>query len=97
MDASKYEKSFDNRSAALVSRERRAPRATDECKSFEFNALEATSSMRTARGAQVSRAARERILLFSGRACSPLHAFSIQAPPSRMRCIEFHSMSHKCH
>ena len=58
MDANKYEKSFDNRSAALVSRERRAPRAQAERKSLEFHALESTNIAQTARGAQVSRAAR---------------------------------------
>jgi hypothetical protein len=40
---SKYEKSFDNRCAALVSRERRALRAGDERKSFSFKTLESSS------------------------------------------------------
>jgi len=58
MDASKNEKSFDNRCAALVSRGRGAPRAKIGRKSFAFNALGPTRARRTARGAQVSRAAR---------------------------------------
>ena len=73
MDGSKYEKSLDNRSAALVSRERRAPRATDECKSFEFNALESTHSTQAARGAQVSRAARGHIPHFIRPISRPVH------------------------
>jgi len=58
MDAGKNEKSFDNRCAALVSRERRAPRAANERKSFVLRTLGPTSRPRTARGAHVSRAAR---------------------------------------
>jgi len=58
MDASKNEKSFDNRCAALVSRKGRAPRARAGRKSFAFNALGPTGARQTARGAQVSRAAR---------------------------------------
>ena len=56
--ASKNEKSFDNRCAALVSRERRAPRAGGERKSFALKCLEWTDCPQAARGAQVSRAAR---------------------------------------
>jgi len=55
---SKNEKTFDNRCAALVSREPRAPRAGDERKSFAFKTLESTSRPERARGAHVSRAAR---------------------------------------
>jgi len=58
MDASKNENSFDNRRAALVSRKGRAPRARAGRKSLIFNALGLTRARRTARGAQVSRAAR---------------------------------------
>ena len=58
MDASKYEKSFDNRCAALVSREGSAPRAAQNCKPCMHNRLRLISPLRRARGAQVSRAAR---------------------------------------
>ena len=58
MDVSEYEKSFDNRCAALVSREPRSPRAADERKSFGIKELESIARTQSARGAQVSRAAR---------------------------------------
>ena len=58
MDASKYEKSLDNRCAALVSREGRAPRAGWNCKPCRVNGLRLMSLLSRARGAQVSRAAR---------------------------------------
>ena len=54
----KYEKSLDNRSAALVSREGRAPRAVRKYKSLFPHALQLISLLIRARGAQVSRAAR---------------------------------------
>ena len=59
MDVSKYEKSLDNRCAAPVSRERRAPRAGQNCKPFMTNGLRLMSLLIRARGAQVSRAARD--------------------------------------
>ena len=59
MDHYKYENSLDNRRAALVSREARAPRAAGQCKSCSIMALKWTDSGQRARGAQVSRAARE--------------------------------------
>ena len=61
MGRGKYEKSFDNCCAALVSRERRAPRAERHRKSCMVNELRLMSPLTTARGAQVSRAARGRI------------------------------------
>jgi len=70
--ASEYEKSLDNRRAALVSRERRAPRAGHERKSFVLRTLESTNCMQTARGAHVSRAARGSNAPFSRPACSEL-------------------------
>ena len=51
MDASKYEKSFDNRCAALVSREGRAPRAGRNCKPCTVNGLRLMSLLSRARGA----------------------------------------------
>ena len=57
-DASKYEKSFDNCCAALVSREGRAPRAGQDCKPLRVNGLRLMSLLIMARGAHVSRAAR---------------------------------------
>ena len=59
MGASKYEKSLDNRSAALVSREGRAPRAGQDCKPCMVNGLQLVSRLSNARGAHVSRTARE--------------------------------------
>jgi len=59
MDPSKYEKSVDNRCAALVSREPRAPRARQNRKSCTINRLPLISFLTRARGAQVSRAARD--------------------------------------
>jgi hypothetical protein len=58
MRAGKYEKSFDNHRAALVSREPRAPRAADKRKSFAIKTLDLIHRRQTARGAHVSRAAR---------------------------------------
>jgi len=59
MNARKYEKSFDNRCAALVSREGSASREGQNCKPCMDNRLRLISPLRMARGAQVSRAARE--------------------------------------
>jgi len=59
MGASKYEKSLDNRIAALVSREGRAPRAGQDCKPCMVNGLQLVSRLSNARGAHVSRTARE--------------------------------------
>jgi len=59
MDPGKYEKSIDNRCAALVSREPRAPRARPNCKSCTIKSLPLMSLLIRARGAQVSRAARD--------------------------------------
>ncbi len=72
MDARKYEKSFDNRCAALVSRERRAPRAGQDRKRCMANDLLLFSLLIMARGAQVSRAAREPFARFSRPACRAL-------------------------
>jgi len=78
MDESKFEKSFDNRCAALVSRERRAPRARRDRKSCIDNRLRLMSPLSRARGAQVSRAARgsnggrDCTTTFSRPACSEL-------------------------
>ena len=59
MDARKYENSLDNRCAALVSRECRAPRAGLDRKPCTGNRLQLMSPLIMARGAQVSRAARD--------------------------------------
>jgi len=67
MNAGKYEKSFDNRCAALVSREGSAPRAGQNCKPCMHNRLRLISHLRMARGAQVSRAARGPDVPFSRR------------------------------
>jgi hypothetical protein len=83
MDAHEYEKTFDNRRAALVSREGRAPRAGAGYKSCINMELESMDARQNARGAQVSRAARGHIVQFSGRACPPLYALSIEAPQMR--------------
>jgi len=72
MDGRKYEKSLDNRCAALVSREDRAPRAGEDRKSFMANELRLMSLLSKARGAQVSRAARESNAHVSRPACSEL-------------------------
>jgi hypothetical protein len=58
MDARKYEKLLDNRSAALVSREGRAPRAGQDRKPWMVKELRLISLLIMSRGAQVSRAAR---------------------------------------
>ena len=58
MDVGTYEKSFDNRCAALVSRDGRAPRAGQNRKTCRVNGLRLISLLSMARGAQVSRAAR---------------------------------------
>ena len=58
MDVGKNEKSLDNRSAALVSREGRAPRAGLDRKPWMANGLRLVSLLIRARGAHVSRAAR---------------------------------------
>ena len=84
IDESKYEKSLDNRCAALVSRERRAPRVGQDRKSRMVNGLRLMSLLSRARGAHVSRAARGHFVLFSGRACPPLDAPSIESPRLRM-------------
>ena len=76
MKVYEFEKSLDNRCAALVSRERRAPRAVDERKSFVYQRLGSTHSTQTARGAQVSRAARDPNALFSRPACRALLPFA---------------------
>jgi len=65
MDADKCEKSLDNRCAALVSREGRAPRAKQDRKRCTVNRLCLVSLLIRARGAQVSRAAREHIVHLS--------------------------------
>jgi len=54
----KNEKSFDNCSAARVSREPRAPRAGQDRKPCMVNGLRLVSRLTIARGAHVSRAAR---------------------------------------
>jgi len=59
MDVDKCEKSIDNRCAALVSRERRAPRARQNRKPCMANGLRLMGLLSRARGAQVSRAARD--------------------------------------
>ncbi len=56
MDESTYEKSLDKRCAALVSREPRAPRAGQNCKSHKVNGLRLMSLLTRARAAQMSRA-----------------------------------------
>jgi len=58
MDVREYEKSLDNRCAALVSRKGRAPRAGRDRKACIVNGLQVMSLLIMARGAQVSRAAR---------------------------------------
>jgi hypothetical protein len=83
MDAYEYEKPFDNRRAARVSRDGRAPRAAAGRKSCASKELESMDARQNARGAQVSRAARGHIVQFSGRACPPLYALSIEAPQMR--------------
>ncbi len=65
MNAIKNEKSFDNRCAAPVSRKPRAPRAGEVRKSSSGNGLRLVSLLIMARGAQVSRAAREHFVLFA--------------------------------
>jgi len=65
MDADKYENSFDNRCAALVSRAGGAPRAGQNRKPCMVNGLRLMSLLIRARGAQVSRAARESDARFS--------------------------------
>ena len=93
MDVSKYEKSLDNRCAALVSRERRAPRAGQNCKPCTINGLRLMSLLSRARGARVSRAARGPKVPFS----RPVHRalFILRgvagATPSRMRCVKCHT------
>jgi len=84
MNKRRYEKSLDNRCAALVSREPRAPRAGEDRKPFTVNELRLMSPLTVARGAQVSRAAREHPMPFSGRACPPLYALSVDVPRLRM-------------
>ena len=65
----KNEKSLDNRCAALVSREPRAPRAGQDGKPCMANGLRLMSLLSRARGAQVSRAARGSYAPFSRPAC----------------------------
>jgi hypothetical protein len=72
MDVIKYEKSLDNRCAALVSREGSAPRAGHNRKPFIDNGLRLISLLIMARGAQVSRAARGSNARFSRPACRAL-------------------------
>ena len=98
MDKSEYEKPFDNRCAALVSREPRAPRAGHHRKPLMGNALRLMSLLSMARGAQVSRAARRHFVQFipplRRPACSelvePVHRALLPFPgaagatPSRM-------------
>jgi|GEM_PF-5022506 len=67
-----YEKSLDNRRAAMVSRERCAPRARQDCNPCELNELRLISLLIMGRGAQVSRAAREPNAPISRPACSEL-------------------------
>ena len=59
MDPSKYENSLDNWSAALVSREPRAPRAGQDRKPCMVKKLRLMSLLTRARDAHVSRAARD--------------------------------------
>jgi len=61
----KNEKSFDNRCAARVSREPRAPRAGQDRKPYMDNGLRLVSPLIRARGAHVSRAAREHSVRFA--------------------------------
>ena len=107
----KFEKSIDNRCAALVSREPRAPRARQNCKPCMVNTLRLMSPLTRARGAQVSRAAREPnggrdcTTKFSRPACSELvepacRALSTLrgvagATPSKNGNVT--PMSHECH
>jgi len=72
MNAHEYEKSLDNRRAALVSRERCAPRARRDYNRCEVNRLRLISLLIMGRGAQVSRAAREPNAPISRPACSEL-------------------------
>jgi len=85
MNAHEYEKSLDNRRAALVSRGRGAPRAKIGRKSFAFNALGLTR----ARGSNATRsgARRAKSAYFvrgsSGSAKMPLNG-RIYDPPTRI-------------
>jgi len=55
MGGNKYEKSFDNRCAALVSRERCAPRGERDRKPGMVNGLQLASLLTGARRASVAR------------------------------------------
>jgi len=99
MDATKNEKSLDNRCAARVSRERRAPRAGRDCKCRIGNGLQLVSAIITARGAQVSRAARDPNVPFSRPACRALLSLHgvAGATPSRMRVCPERESKGECH
>jgi len=95
MDASKNEKSFDNRCAALVSRKGRAPRARQDYKPCMGNELRLMSLLTRARGAHVSRAARRSKFRLSRPACralSPFRGVGGATPPT-MQNIGCHTMS----
>jgi len=90
----KNEKSFDNRCAALVSREGRAPRAGQDRKPCGVKGLRMMSPLIRARGAQVSRAARSSKFPLSRPACRALSPFrgvgGATPPPHNAE----HRMSH---
>ena len=101
-----YEKYLDKCCAMLVSRERRSPRAGQDRKRRIANGLRLVSLLIRARGAQVSRAARETTLRFirpvsrpACRALSALRGVAGATPAKKGGC---HSMSldvaecHRC-
>jgi len=87
IDVNKYEKSFDNHCAALVSRKRRAPRAGQDRKPWLANELRLMSLLIMARGAQVSRAARglARVVRAFYRSAANAHAAANRCPKRKGR------------
>ena len=85
MSGNKYEKTLDNWSAALVSRESRAPRAEQDRKPCRAKELRMISLLIIARGAHVSRAARGSNAPLAARFIGRFQPFaaSHEQPPSR--------------